>query len=693
MRSLRPLLAGGLIVLAAGCSGPVSESVVIPDRLAPTVPTGLAATVAGATQVDLRWNAAIDNVGVALYSVFRNTQPAVTATSTSLSDTGLTPATTYAYTVSACDAAGNCSSRALPVQAKTHALLDTEAPSVPTGLTAAPTSGACTTSISLSWSASTDNIGVTGYRIVRGGSLLTTVTATTASNTGLSQGQTYSYTVAATDAAGNVSAPSAAASATTCAADTTPPAVPAGLTVTVISANRVDVSWSASTDNAGGSGLAGYTLLRLTSLASQTVTLSSLTTAYSDTGLFPLTLVSYQVRASDQAGNLSPYSALVSALTHAGPAWVGWGSTLNVGLTSEATKPALTFSGATPFIVWREKNAGSNRYEIYLRSWTGSAWTMVGGTLTNGPGGTVADAPRLVLIGSTPHVAWQEDTAALTQTLVSVKRWTGTTWQGLGGSLTAGTDWGFVPAVASDGGNPWVAWVESPGTNQVWVKRWDGAAWVQVGDPLNVNLTRDADTTTSPGFAFASGTPYVAWAESTACGGSFNNRVFLKSWTGAAWAGLSSFYLNVDPCKATESPQVAFSGPTPYVAWAEITGTAGQIILKSWSGGVWAAPGPLPVNLDSTRDARRPSVAIDPNGIPYVAWDEKNALSSVVVHVRRLAGGAWEAVGHGTLGVYTDPSRHRQAPSLSFLGSVPYVAWQEQNTGGIWQVYLASFPP
>lgn len=89
---------------------------------------------------------------------------------------------------------------------------DTQAPSVPTGLTAVAQS---TSQINLSWTASTDNIGVTGYKIYRNGAYLTSVTGTTYSNTGLAMGNTYSYTVSAYDAAGNNSAQSAAKDETT----------------------------------------------------------------------------------------------------------------------------------------------------------------------------------------------------------------------------------------------------------------------------------------------------------------------------------------------------------------------------------------------------------------------------------------------------------------------------------------------
>ena len=90
---------------------------------------------------------------------------------------------------------------------------DTQAPTAPTNLTSPSKTD---TSVSLSWSASTDNVGVTGYDVYRGTTLAGSTTgATTFQATGLTPNTTYSFTVRAKDAAGNVSAASAALSVTT----------------------------------------------------------------------------------------------------------------------------------------------------------------------------------------------------------------------------------------------------------------------------------------------------------------------------------------------------------------------------------------------------------------------------------------------------------------------------------------------
>lgn len=96
---------------------------------------------------------------------------------------------------------------------------DTIAPSAPTNLTASGTTSVAT---NLSWSASTDNVGVTGYDVYSGATLLGNTAATSASITGLTASTTYNFTVKAKDAAGNASAASNVLSVTT-GSGTTPP--------------------------------------------------------------------------------------------------------------------------------------------------------------------------------------------------------------------------------------------------------------------------------------------------------------------------------------------------------------------------------------------------------------------------------------------------------------------------------------
>ncbi len=183
-----------------------------PDTQAPTAPTGLAATATAATQVSLSWGASSDNVGVTGYDVYRNGALATTVTGTTATVTGLSAGTSYTFTVKAHDAAGNASAASNSLSVTTPSGGDQQAPTAPTNLVATATAA---TQVSLSWGASSDNVGVTAYDVYRNGTLATSVTGTTATVTGLTASTAYTFTVKARDAAGNASAASNALAVTT----------------------------------------------------------------------------------------------------------------------------------------------------------------------------------------------------------------------------------------------------------------------------------------------------------------------------------------------------------------------------------------------------------------------------------------------------------------------------------------------
>ncbi|HVN26215.1 MAG TPA: fibronectin type III domain-containing protein [Candidatus Paceibacterota bacterium] len=275
------------------------------DTTPPSTPTGLSATAISSTKVNLSWTASSDNVGVTGYNVIRNGAQIATANSTAFSDTTVVGSTTYTYKVQAFDAAGNVSGQSSSASATTPASADTTPPSTPTGLSATAVSSS---QINLSWTASNDNVGVAGYKIYRNGSQIATSSGTTYNNTGLTAGTTYTYTVAAYDAANNTSAQSTSANATTqSSGDTTPPSTPTNFTATVYSPTQINLAWTASTDNVG---VSGYKIYR-----NGTQIATSTQTSYSNTGLSVNTTYTYTVAAYDAAGNVSAQATPVTKTT------------------------------------------------------------------------------------------------------------------------------------------------------------------------------------------------------------------------------------------------------------------------------------------------------------------------------------------------------------------------------------------
>ena len=189
-------------------------------------------------------------------------------------------------------------------------------PSQPGTLTATAVSAS---EVDLSWGASTGS--VSGYLIERcSGASCTSFTqiaapagtGTTYKDTSVTANTSYSYRVRATDTAGDLSPYSNTASATTPA----PPSQPGTLTATAVSSGEVDLSWGASTGSVSGyliERCSGASCTSFTQIAAPAGT----GTTYKDTSVSPSTSYSYRVRATDAAGDLSPYSNTASATTPA----------------------------------------------------------------------------------------------------------------------------------------------------------------------------------------------------------------------------------------------------------------------------------------------------------------------------------------------------------------------------------------
>jgi chitodextrinase len=348
------------------------------DTTVPSKPVGLTAVIVPGFGVDLHWSPSTDNRKLAGYDIYRNgvwldnpVKPHGGRTRAGTNYFDINADTTGSYTVQAFDHSGNRSPMSDPIGG-TPPVPDTQAPSLPEGAAATPQS---TTSILITWTASTDNIGVTGYDIWRDGSVVGSTGSTNYTDTGLTAATLCSYTITAKDFAGNVSDPSAPATATTLAPDLTPPSVPTNVTATPMSSGSIQLAWTASTDNRG---VTGYQIYR-DGVPIDTVA----ETSYADIGLVALTAYGYTVRALDADGNASVASSPPATTTTLEPAPVlagesfeytaaanlnglnggtGWAGPWAVGAAS--TLPATIESGnlgASPGLV-----AGGN----HLKFWT-----------------------------------------------------------------------------------------------------------------------------------------------------------------------------------------------------------------------------------------------------------------------------------------------------------------------------------
>jgi len=184
---------------------------------------------------------------------------------------------------------------------------DTQAPTVPTNLTA---SNITSTTADLSWTASTDNVAVTSYDIYKDGVYLASSSTNSYNLTSLTVGTSYSFTVIAKDAAGNISTTSIPLTVTTI--DTQAPTVPTNLTASNITSTTADLTWTASTDNVA---VTSYDIYK-----DNVYLASSATNTYTVTGLTQNTAYNFNVYAKDVVGNTSTVSntATLSTLSSSG---------------------------------------------------------------------------------------------------------------------------------------------------------------------------------------------------------------------------------------------------------------------------------------------------------------------------------------------------------------------------------------
>jgi chitodextrinase len=227
------------------------------DTVAPTAAT-LSASGTTQTGTSLSWTGATDNVAVTSYDVYRGATLLANTASMSYTVSGLTASTTYSFTVKAKDAAGNISADSNAVSVTTLApATDTTAPTAAT----LSTSGTTQTTTNLSWTGATDNVAVTGYEVYQGATLLgTTTTSTTFVVSGLTASTTYSFTVKAKDAAGNVSVASNAVSVTTTAVATVTYCASQGNSVVDEKIGRVQFG-TINNPSTGGTGYTNFTTI------------------------------------------------------------------------------------------------------------------------------------------------------------------------------------------------------------------------------------------------------------------------------------------------------------------------------------------------------------------------------------------------------------------------------------------------
>lgn len=300
----------------------VLQLIVLPGTAvaaAPGAPANVEAVAVSGNKITVSWA----SVGSGItYNIYRSQDngnftklTGSPVAGTSYDDTWVSPAVTYYYYVTAVNQQSEESGRSNVASALTPGT-DNIVPGTPTGLRYVSLSYR---QIELVWNPSADASGIRHYEVwCRPGatgsfSLITQVTATTFTHTGLNPGTVYQYYIVAVDNYGNKSAVSEAQSFQT-AADNIRPGAPSGLSAAAVGSTQINLSWNAGTDNVA---VAGYNIYRQAGTGSlaKINAVPVTATGYADTGLSPGITYTYQVATVDAAGNDSTDRAQISRTT------------------------------------------------------------------------------------------------------------------------------------------------------------------------------------------------------------------------------------------------------------------------------------------------------------------------------------------------------------------------------------------
>jgi len=384
---------------------------------------------------------------------------------------------------------------------------------------------------------------------------------------------------------------------------------------------------------------------------------------------------------------------------------VGSGSAGGGGISDNSGTSQSAAMAAGPnnrlYVAWSDDSSGDA--EIYLRRWDGSDWSDLGGSaggggISDNNGASLWPAVAVAPDGN-PWVAWHDTSTGDSE--IYVRRWTGTSWEQVGSSSAVGGgisansgSSGFVALEIAPNGQAYAAWMDSSsGDNEVYVRRWNGSVWEQLaGSASGGGISNTPTRSGRPSIALHDNLPAVAWAETETVG-----EIYARRFDGSAWVEFGEHSASNGGVSNTPGlSQYATIGYTaagkPFVAWYEQTLLQLEIYAATLEADQWVAAGSGAASgggISNTFGAsKEPQLAVRA-GAPYVVWEEA-LLSDDEVYIRRLAGDNWVEVGDGSAagGGISNNSGDSRFPALAFDGAGRlYVAWSDDSSGDF-EVYV-----
>lgn len=291
-----------------------------------------------------------------------------------------------------------------------------------------------------------------------------------------------------------------------------------------------------------------------------------------------------------------------------GSSWMPRGGVLNERPVEHALAPRITVLSLTPHVCWQE-NSGT-AYQVFTKHFNGSVW------LRDGPGSLNMDplrharAPDIANDGALVWVAWSEE--QMPGEAVWVKTWDGAVWSGPVGGAPLNqniSEKAQTPRIAWNLGAAYVAYAETVGNSrQVYVKCNPPASWGLLGGgSVNVAPGNDAY---APALAVSAGTPYVAWCE-------FDGntpQVFVKRFRGGLWEQLGGS-LNTSTLAGGFNPDLTVVDGTLFAAWEEFSAGVSWVCVKRWDEPT-PTPTPTPPGTYTFTPTRTASVTVSRTPTP-----------------------------------------------------------------------------
>lgn len=333
----------------------------------------------------------------------------------------------------------------------------------------------------------------------------------------------------------------------------------------------------------------------------------------------------------------------------------------NKGVSYGSSRSIKVDKNGNAHIAWEDASAGN--HDIYYVRWSGTEWVNAKGeawpkfsaNISNNEGYSASPSLELDSNGN-PHIAWDDDTSGINE--VYYLRWDGANWVNIFGltyptapaKVTTGSTLSMMCCLYLDAKDfPHIVWQDgNNGSADIFYIHWSGKQWLNAsGEPYptkKANVTLNSGDSSMPVITVDKNfIPFIAWQDRTLG----EREIFCVKWNGKAWSTLDGRQFlgreaNVSLDEGVSSyPSISLDpNGNPYLAWDDDTTGNSEIFLIKWSGKEWTNVygQPYPANTANISQnvgfSEFATVVVDPSGNPHIIWDDKTFGTHQVCYIR-----------------------------------------------------------